>query len=89
MESYAIYAYGTPNDPKDIDFIYESLTKHNISRFLWSYFDNCDLNRLKDVKWKDMSDDEKKCWKKARRLLDFKEGDWILHINVPEYGKVR
>lgn len=88
MESYAIYAYGTPSDPKDINFIYESLTKHNISRFLWSYFDNCDLNRLKDIKWKDMSDDEKKCWKKARRLLDFKEGDWILHINVPKYGMV-
>ena len=23
MESYAIYAYGTPSDPKDINFIYE------------------------------------------------------------------
>lgn len=88
MENYAIYAYGTPDNQKDIDFIYESLTKHKVSRFLWSYFDNCDLNRLKDAKWQDMSEDEKKCWKKARRLLEFNEGDWILHINVPSYGEV-
>lgn len=85
----AIYAYGTPSEDSR-DFVYQSLTdeQNPTSRFLWSYFSNCDLNRLKNVKWSDMTDDEKDCWTHARRLLEFSPGDWILHINVPSYGKV-
>ena len=35
-----------------------------------------------------MTADEKSSWKYGRRLLSFKPGDWVLHKNVPEYGKV-
>lgn len=87
MSDYKVYAYNKPADEL-IPFIYDSLTKDHISRYLYSYIPNCDLNRLKDVPWQKMTEDEKKCWSHAHRLLDFQKGDWILHINVPEYGKV-
>ena len=87
MSDYNVYAYNKPADEL-IPFIYDSLTKNHISRYLYSYIPNCDLNRLKDVTWQKMTEDEQKCWSHAHRLLDFKKGDWILHINVPEYGKV-
>ncbi len=87
MSDYKVYAYNKPDDEL-IPFIYDSLTKDHISRYLYSYIPNCDLNRLKVVNWKDMTKDEQNCWSHAHRLLDFKKGDWILHINVPEYGKV-
>lgn len=83
----AIYAYGTPG-PEGTPFIYESLIKEKISRFLWSYFHDCDLNRLKNLPWNKMNADEKNSWSHAHRLLEFKPGDWIMHINVPEWGKV-
>ena len=85
----AKYAYGTPREDSR-EFVYKSLTdeQNPVSRFLWSYFPNCDLNRLKTLKWEEMTADEINCWKHAHRLLDFKPGDWVLHINVPEYGKV-
>lgn len=87
MSDYNVYAYNKPDD-EVIPFIYDSLTKDHISRYLYSNIPNCDLNRLKDVTWQKMTEAEKKCWSHAHRLLDFKKGDWILHINVPEYGKV-
>ena len=85
MSNYKVYAYNKPDD-EIIPFIYDSLMKDNISRYLYSYIPNCDLNRLKNLDV--LTDDEKKCWSHARRLLDFKKGDWILHINVPTYGQV-
>ena len=86
----ALYAYGTPSREEHVKFVYDSLMdKQNpFSRFMYSWFSDCDLNRLKNVKCEDMGDDEKNCWYYSKRLLEFKEGDWIFHINVPEYGKV-
>lgn len=85
---YAIYAYGTPSDKKSVDFVYRSLVEEHVSRFLWSYCDDCDLRVLNKMSWNQMNSDQVECWKHAHRLLDFKKGDWILHINVPKYGMV-
>ena len=82
----SIYAYGEPKGNQQ--FVYDSLVNQNISRFLWSYFDNCDLKRLKDVPWDRMSPDEKESWKHGHRLLSFRPGDWVLHKNVPQWGQV-
>lgn len=86
----ALYAYGTPSKAEHVKFVYDSLmdAEKPLSRFLYSWFSDCDLNRLKNVRWDDMDEDEKNCWYYGKRLLEFKEGDWIFHINVPEYGKV-
>lgn len=83
----AIYAYGSPGD--DIKpFIYDSLVNQNISRFLWSWYHDCDLNRLKKVPTDRMSPDERESWRRGRRLLDFRPGDWVIHKHIPTYGKM-
>ena len=69
----AIYAYGEPKGNQQ--FVYDSLVNQNISRFLWSWFDNCDLNRLKNVHPNRMSPDERESWSHGHRLLDFQPGD--------------
>ena len=45
----AIFAYGDPSNSEKRAFIYNSIVNDKISRFLWSYIKDCDLNRLKDV----------------------------------------
>ena len=85
---YAVYAYGTPSDKKSIDFINKSLKEDCISRYLWSYRDDFDLKKLNEMTWDQMDSEQIDCWKHAHHLLDFKKGDWILHINVPSYGMV-
>ncbi len=58
-------------------------------RFGWSYVESADLNDLKrriDEKgYDDLTDQEKDCYQYF--LLDFKEGDYVIYINVPEWGK--
>ncbi|RLA06607.1 MAG: restriction endonuclease [Gammaproteobacteria bacterium] len=34
-----------------------------------------------------MNERERECWKKSRFLLNVSIDDWIVHINVPSYGK--
>ena len=82
----AIYAYGEPKGNQQ--FVYDSLVNQNISRFLWSWYHDCDLNRLKNVPLDRMSSDERESWRRGRRLLDFRPGDWVIHKHVPEYGKM-
>lgn len=60
----AIYAYGAPHDEAK-KFVYDSLVNQNISRFLWSWFDNCDLNRLRNVPECRMTADEQTAWSKG------------------------
>ena len=81
-----IFAYGEPSYKEEKEFIIESL-RDNISRFFYSYID-CDLNRLKNVPENQMSADEKEIWRRGKRLLTLKEGDYILHKHIPERGKV-
>ncbi len=88
MGNYAIYAYNTPSGKETVDFVYKSLVEDYVSRFFWSYREDCDLRILNKMSWAQMDDEQIDCWKHAHRLLDFKKGDWIIHINVPEYGKV-
>ena len=86
----AVYKYGDP-DPENKwgnrKYAYDSLVNEGISRFFWSWFDNCDLHRLKNVPREKMSADEQTAWVKGRRLLDFRPGDWVIHKYVPEWGK--
>ena len=86
----AIYAYGDP-DPENRfgkrKFIYDSLVNDKISRFLWSWYHDCDLNRLAKLSQYEMTADEQISWKKGHRLLEFRPGDWVIHKNVPEWGQ--
>ena len=54
----AIYAYGEPEGSQK--FVYDSLVKDGVSRYLYSRFDNCDLNRLRNVPEYRMTVNERK-----------------------------
>lgn len=79
-----IWAFNKPND-EAVEYIFESLKK-GYSRFGWSYSETSDLNILNDKKWEDMDEDEIICWSKANFLLQVEKDDWIVHINVPDWG---
>ncbi|TEB10636.1 restriction endonuclease [Pelotomaculum propionicicum] len=58
-------------------------------RFGWSYIESADLRKLKHrveaISWDSLSDEEKDCYQSF--LLDFKSDDYVVYINVPEWGK--
>ena len=82
----AVYAYGEPKGNQQ--FVYDSLVKDGISRFLWSWYHDSNLKRLRSVPRDQMTADEQATWSKGHRLLDFRVGDWVLHKNVPEWGQI-
>ena len=63
--------------------------KNGEGRFGWSYLDSADLRKLKqrvdENGWESLSDEEKDCYQIF--ILDFKAGDYVVYINVPEWGK--
>lgn len=82
-----IMAFGEPDEVAK-RFILDSLHNDHVARYLYSYIDNCDLNRLATLQPNQMTADEKEIWRRGRRLLGLKAGDYILHKNVPVRGKV-
>lgn len=80
-----IWAFNQP-DEEAIDFVYSSVA-NGFSRFGWSYNDSTDLRKLNEKNWEDMKDYEIDCYKKSLFLLQIKKDDWIVHINVPEWGQ--
>ena len=82
----AFYAYGDPQEGAR-QFVYDSLVNDKISRYLWSWYPNCDLNRLAKLSRDNMTADEQTSWSKGHRLLGFRPGDWVIHKNVPEWGQ--
>jgi hypothetical protein len=79
-----IWAFNKPAE-EYLQFVSDSV-KDGTSRFGWSWFDDADLNKIKDKKWEEMNEDEQTAWSKSGFLLDIKNGDWIVHINVPKWG---
>ena len=90
MSSYTIYALRPDKEGDWAEPIYSSLKKGE-SRFGWSGIETADLRKLRDrVKehgWDSLSEDEGKCYRYAGFLLDIEENDYVVHINVPEWGK--
>lgn len=72
-----IWAFNKTDDTKARELIYKSV-KNGKSRFGWSQRDEHNL-KLKD-NWTDWHS-------KQLFLLEIKEGDWIVHINTPVWGK--
>lgn len=68
------------------DFITKSL-QDGKSRYCYSYIKTADLRELEQKDWSEMSEDEIYCYKKSNFLWEIEKGDWIVHINIPEYGQ--
>jgi energy-coupling factor transporter ATP-binding protein EcfA2 len=86
MMNYTIYALRV--DSKWCNNIFSSL-RNGEGRFGWSYVKTADLYQLKTKNesegWDSLSKDEKNCYQSF--LLDIKEGDYVIYINMPEWGK--
>ncbi|WP_162502657.1 hypothetical protein [Treponema endosymbiont of Eucomonympha sp.] len=79
-----IWVFNKP--PQDIiAFIHDSL-KSGISRFGWGWFDSADLHALKTRAWQEYNKDEKEAWHRTNFLLGIEPGDWIVHVNMPQWG---
>ncbi len=65
--------------------------KKGVGRFGWGYISTANLydlrKKIKNEGWNALSADEQKCYRGQTFLLDFKENDYVVCINVPEYGK--
>ena len=72
-----VWAFQSPGDEREKKLLHGSI-KCGRSRFGWSYKDEHNL-RLPN-NWTDEHS-------KQRFLLRIKEGDWIVHINLPEWGQ--
>ncbi len=91
-DEYTIYAVKSIQPLEDVSGshipkIYEELKKGR-ARFGWS---DADLRQVKnnlDAKgWKELSDGEKDVWSHASFELGVKSRDYLVYINMPEYGK--
>lgn len=81
-----IYAFNDPNE-KWKKYVADSLLFDGKSKFGWSYFRSANLLDLEDKPWSEMSEEEIETWNKTNFLLEIKEGDWVVHINVPTWGQ--
>lgn len=86
MTDYTIYAI--KGDPEWCGTISSSLVQGE-GRFGWSYIQTADLRYLKSQidadGWNSLSETEKDCCQGF--LLDIKAGDYVIYINVPQWGK--
>jgi len=79
-----IWVIKAPSYEEQVDFVYASLKK-GISRYGWSCIKNADMIKLNEKGWENLKKKEKECF--VWFLLDIEKGDWIIHVNVPEWGK--
>ena len=86
MTDYTIYAI--KGDPDWCNTIFSSLNQGE-GRFGWSYIQTADLHHLKSKidadGWNSLSDKEKDCYQSF--LLEIKADDYVVYINVPQWGK--
>lgn len=84
----SIFALKVSEDMRDV--IFKSLKEEGIARFTWSYIEDGNLLSIKkqinNEGWNSLNDDQKECWK-ANFILDINPDDYIVYINVPNYGK--
>ena len=86
MSDYTIYALKGSTNPDRDAITYKSL-KEKVGRFGWSYVETADLNKLRTriIEGDSLTDEERKCYHPF--LLDIKENDYVVYINIPEWGK--
>ena len=87
MNEYMMYAI--KGDTEYRESIWESLVNSGEGRYGWSYVDSANLNDLKisieKDGWSALRKDDQDCFQGW--LLDLKEGDYVVYINVPTWGE--
>jgi hypothetical protein len=80
-----VWVFNKPQDDVQVDFVYSSLQK-GISRYGWSYVNTADIHEMETKEWEELDEFETDCWNRGHFLLEIEKGDWVVHINVPEWG---
>jgi hypothetical protein len=83
-----VWVFNTPQGEGKVDFVYASLQK-GISRYGWSYVNTADLHKMKNMEdedWEKLDESAIDCWNRGHFLLGVEKGDWVIHVNVPEWG---
>lgn len=80
--------YALKGDTRSFDYLLPSLAA-GVGRFGWSYTPGCDLHVLKSRielgGRKSLSAEEENSWQPF--LLNLKAEDWVIYVNVPEWGR--
>lgn len=83
-----IYAIKGSDNADQIVKVFESL-KRGEGRFGWSYVKTANLRdlkkRIEQDRWESLSKEENNCY--YGFLLGIEPGDYVVYINVPEWGK--
>lgn len=88
---YAIKTIGTVNDSLVQPMIFEDL-RNGKARFGWGYTEESNLREIRDIllasKWNlsVLNETQAHFWSKASFLLNIQEGDYLIYVNLPEYG---
>ena len=86
MSDYTIYALKYSKNP-DRDAITSKSLQDGVGRFGWSGIETANLRTLQDrIDAEDSLTDEEWCCYHPF-LLDIKENDYVVYINIPEWGK--
>ena len=84
----AIYAIKGSDSPEDVTKVYDALVAGE-GRFGWSGVETADMRQLRRrveaSGWDSLSAGERNCYHPF--LLDLKQGDYVVYVNVPEWGK--
>lgn len=85
---YSIYALKAGDEETSASALFASLQAGE-GRFGWSYIETADLHQLQQKidgsGWESLSGDEKACYQPF--LLSFNAGDWVIYVNMPEWGQ--
>lgn len=86
----AIFAIRSPEENENKRKIYDSL-RGGEGRFGWSYIPTADLRelekRIAKEGWDSLTDEEKECWDHSSFLLELRDGDYVVYINLLEGGQ--
>ncbi len=86
----AIFAIKGAEKPDMVKTVFDSLHRGE-GRFGWSYIQTGDLRelscRIEQDGWDNLEEEEKECYRRSRFLLDVKDGDYVVYINVPKWGE--
>ena len=88
MYDYTIYALRGSGDPDRDAITYNSL-QEGVGRFGWSYVETADLKKLQSRIINggrgNLTEEERDCYYPF--LLDIQKNDYVVYINIPEWGK--
>ncbi len=83
-----IYALRVADNAEVVGNVFNSL-QGGEGRFGWSYVPTADLRelreRINELGWESLNAAEQDCYQNF--LLDLRDGDYVVYINVPEWGQ--